>query len=402
MFLAGKAYLNILLVGNSFKGCFFDSNMKLRQKPDDFIVEEIASKELKEKGKIAIYDVTKTNLTTPFAAKILARYLGLVSKNVKFAGLKDRHAKTRQYFSAGTTRAKAGNFREKNIISKLVGFSGEELKTGDLIGNKFKIVVRDVKKIFKNKDIEIPNYFDSQRFGSLKGSSDFIARDIIKNNYESALKKVLTATNRHQKSNLRDLKKFISPNWGNWKACLQKAENLKLRETIEEAILSHLIRTNNDYKGAFNLITKSLRDLYFSAYQSYIWNECVKLLVKENSSESFQVKYEAGRLLFPKTWKNKLKFDKLEMVSPDLKVDEEKMKIISMVLRREGLKLEDLRIEDYFFKAHEREILIKPKNFSISELENDEVNAGKKKVTISFELSKGSYATIILKFIFEE
>ena len=223
------------MFGNSFKGHFFDCFMKLRQKPDDFIVDEIASKELKEKGKFAIYDVVKTGLTTPFAAKILARYIGLISKNVKFAGLKDRHAKTTQYFSACTTRAKAGNFREKNIISKLVGFSDEELKTGDLIGNKFKIVVRDVKKIFKNKDIEIPNYFDSQRFGSLKGSSDFIGRDIIKNNYESALKKVLTATNRHQKTNLRELKKFISPHWGNWKACLQKAENLKLREIVLKA-----------------------------------------------------------------------------------------------------------------------------------------------------------------------
>ena len=183
---------------------------------------------------------------------------------------------------------------------------------------------------------------------------------------------------------------------------MQKAENLKLRETVEEAILTHLLRTNNDYKGAFNLITKSLRDLYFSAYQSYIWNECIKLLVKENSSESFQVKYEAGRLLFPKTWKNKLKFDKFEMVAPGMQVDEGKMKIVNMVLRREGLKLEDLKIEDYFFKAHEREILVKPKNFLISELEDDDVNHGKKKVTISFELPKGSYATIVLKFIFEE
>ena len=90
------------------------------------------------------------------------------------------------------------------------------------------------------------------------------------------------------------------------------------------------------------------------------------------------------------------------MVAPGMQVDEGKMKIINMVLRREGLKLEDLKIEDYFFKAHEREILVKPKNFLISELEDDDVNHGKKKVTISFELPKGSYATIVLKFIFEE
>ncbi len=375
--------------------------MKLRQKPEDFTVEEITSKKLKEKGKIAIYNVIKTGLTTPFAAKILARYLNVSSKVVKSAGLKDRHAKTTQYFSAETYRAKAGNFKEKNITSELVGFSDEGLKTGDLVGNKFTIIVRDIKKAPTNKEIEIPNYFDSQRFGSLKGLNDFIAKDVIKNNYESALKKFITAVTRHQKSNLRELKKFISANWGNWRACLQKVDNLKLKGTQEEVILNHLLKAEKDFKGAFKLIPQSLRDMFFSAYQSYIWNECVKLLVKENSSETFQVKYEAGRLIFPRSWKN-LKFDKFEMVAPGMNVSEEKMKIINMVLRKEGLTLEDLKIEEYFFKAHEREILVKPKNFSISELEDDEVNRGKQKVTVSFELPKGSYATIILKFIFEE
>ena len=50
-----------------------------------------------------------------------------------------------------------------------------------------------------------------------------------------------------------------------------------------------------------------------------------------------------------------------------------------------------------FFSKGERKLLLFPQNLKAEAAEIDELNEGKRKITLSFELSKGSYATIIIK-----
>src|SRR3989338_7277845 len=206
--------------------------MKLRQIPDDFIVEELPSFNWKERGKYAIYRLEKTGMTTFAAEKVLANHLGVPFQKIGFAGLKDTHARTVQYFSADTADAKKGVFTERNVKSELAGFLDKQLRTGDLAGNRFTITVRDLSKkeadtAIANKDRllkGVPNYFDSQRFGSLKGVNGFIAKDILKGNYEAAVKKIITATTRHQKATIRNIRKFILQNWGKWDICFDEVK----------------------------------------------------------------------------------------------------------------------------------------------------------------------------------
>src|SRR3989344_4476683 len=196
--------------------------MKLRQKPDDFMVEEIPLHELKTEGKYAVYKLQKVGMTTFAAEKVLAVHCNVQFKHIGFAGLKDTHARTTQYFSVETKKPELGNFKERNVTSELVGFLDKPIKTGDLQGNKFIITVRDlrekdiglVEELVEQVSLGVPNYFDSQRFGSLKGVDGFIAKDVLKNDYESAVKKIITATTRHQKAVIRAMRKFISSNWG--------------------------------------------------------------------------------------------------------------------------------------------------------------------------------------------
>ncbi|MCX6706832.1 MAG: tRNA pseudouridine(13) synthase TruD [Candidatus Woesearchaeota archaeon] len=82
-------------------------------------------------------------------------------------------------------------------------------------------------------------------------------------------------------------------------------------------------------------------------------------------------------------------------------------KIVEMILTKEDLYLDDFQIKKEtgnFFKANNRPVIIRPAKFSISEPEVDELNnrPGKArfKITLSFELLKGSYATIVTKRLF--
>src|SRR5574341_2555049 len=118
--------------------------MKLRQKPDDFVVEEIPSLQWKQSGKYAVYKVSKVGMTTFAAEKVLATHCNVPFKKIGFAGLKDTHARTSQYFSLEAENPECGRFKEQNVTSELVGFLDEQLRTGDLKATKFIITVRDL------------------------------------------------------------------------------------------------------------------------------------------------------------------------------------------------------------------------------------------------------------------
>jgi len=96
---------------------------------------------------------------------------------VGYAGLKDRHAVTRQWFSLPINNKEPDlthlfNKDEFTLVEK--GFYGVKLKRGALGGNQFRLVIRNVKGI--KADIEqrleliknngVPNYFGQQRFGN--------------------------------------------------------------------------------------------------------------------------------------------------------------------------------------------------------------------------------------------
>ncbi len=383
--------------------------MKLRQKPDDFIVEEIPSREWKKSGKYPVYKVSKVGMTTFAAEKVLAQHCSVPFKKIGFAGLKDTHARTAQYFSAEIDNPDCGVFKERNVQSELVGFLDEPLRTGDLKGNKFMIVVRDlyedqVEKAKRNLSqvLEgVPNYFDSQRFGSLKGVQGFIAKDVLHGKYEQAVQKIVTATTRHQKAKIRAVRKFIKANWGEWSLCLDEVKKAGLERTVEGTVVRHLVEFPDDFRGAFERTFKGIREIFFSAYQSFIWNECVKKVVRQNSKEVFSVEYEAGKLVFPRKWNPDAKLSTFPLVAPDLKASEEHMKIIGDVLKMEGIQLPEFLTEQHIFVARERELVRKSEGLVVHPAEDDELNEHRKKVRIEFTLSKGSYATIILKALFE-
>lgn len=383
--------------------------MKLRQIPDDFIVEEIPLHTWKDKGAYAVYKVSKVGMTTFAAEKVLSKHCDVPFNKIGFAGLKDTHARTVQYFSVETNEPQKGVFKERNVQSELVGFLDAQLRTGDLKGNKFIITVRDLKE----KDIEtleknaeavskgIPNYFDSQRFGSLKGVTGFIAKDILLGNSEEAVKKVVTARNRHQKSTVRAVKHFIENNWGKWQECAKELENHKLERTADANIMRHLAANPTDFKGAFRKTFKGIRELFFSAYQSYLWNECVKILVRKNSKEVFSVEYEAGKLVFPRSWNPDAKLGTFPLLAPDMQITAELKPIIFEVLKKEGIQITDLFTDEHIYVARPREVILTPQNLEI-EAAQDERAAGKSKAILTFQLPKGAYATIITKALFEQ
>ena len=76
-----------------------DIKALLKAEPEDFMVEELISYPLSGEGEHLWCWVEKRQQNTDWVAGMLAKWAGTSKRNVGFAGQKDRHAVTRQWFS---------------------------------------------------------------------------------------------------------------------------------------------------------------------------------------------------------------------------------------------------------------------------------------------------------------
>lgn len=386
--------------------------MKVKQIPEDFEVEEIPSTHPKKTGPYTIFELKKKDMDLVQAKKTIAKKLKISYKEISHAGIKDKIAVTTQLISIKTKRTDRLDFQTPTLSIKKIGCSLKPLKSGDLKGNKFTLTLRDLSK----KDIEkiksnlenikssgIPNYFDSQRFGEDLSREGFIAKRLMKDDYETALKLYLTSEN-NRSSEKNEAHKFIYKNWNKWMKCLAHIQPFqKLNE--EKKIIYYLSKHPTNYLQSFRKINKLTQEILVSAYQSYIWNKCLSSILKEKIKELTPVDYTAGKLHFYKKI-NKEKLDELRelnlpMIAPNTKIKDNYVKLaIDKVLSKEGIKQEELKVKkmgNLFFKTRDRKLIILPQNLELTSEEKDDLNEGKEKLTIKFSLEKGSYATILIK-----
>ena len=147
-----------------------------KQSPRDFVVEENPLYEFSGEGEHLILHIRKKNLSTMEMISILARYMGIKNKEIGYAGLKDKHAMTKQYISVHKKYEEVLDSFEHDslkILSKT--YHNNKIRIGHLSSNRFYIRLKkvnptDSKKIdeaLKNiSEQGMPNFFGYQRFGT--------------------------------------------------------------------------------------------------------------------------------------------------------------------------------------------------------------------------------------------
>lgn len=154
---------------------------QLRVTPEDFQVREEMSFALDGAGEHVWLWVRKRNANTEWVAKRLAERAGVPSGAVSYAGLKDRHAVTEQWFSVHLP-GKAdpdwnANPHPDFTVLNAIRHS-RKLRRGALSGNAFRITVRDLNgdpdelatRLERIVGTGVPHYFGEQRFGREAGN----------------------------------------------------------------------------------------------------------------------------------------------------------------------------------------------------------------------------------------
>ncbi len=153
---------------------------QLRAIPEDFQVREMINFPLDGAGEHAWLWVRKCGANTDWVAKRLAERAGVAAGGVSYAGLKDRHAVTEQWFSVhlpGKADPDWTAIHPDFAVLEAVRHS-RKLRRGALSGNHFRITIRDLDgdpaelatQWQTIAAIGIPNYFGEQRFGREAGN----------------------------------------------------------------------------------------------------------------------------------------------------------------------------------------------------------------------------------------
>lgn len=149
---------------------------RLRSIPEDFKVYENLPFIPSGEGEHVFLQIEKTGENTEAIARQLARFAEVSQRDIGYAGLKDRHAVTTQWFSVWLPGKPEPDWSamETPFLKVLQNVRhSRKLKRGVLTGNRFQITIRDwqsdnnklIEQLTSIKNDGIANYFGEQRFG---------------------------------------------------------------------------------------------------------------------------------------------------------------------------------------------------------------------------------------------
>ena len=270
-------------------------NGTIKVEPSDFQVEEVTDLKLAENGRYIVIRVRKFNWDTLNFVRILSNALGISQKRIGFAGTKDKKAETIQYFTiyAGknpddvqSIEEKLKKVRIRDSQIEVLGRSNSHLQLGDLIGNNFRIKIRDVGdgellSIIQATTEElaekgIPNFFGLQRFGTIRYITHQVGKLILLGDFEEALWTYIARPFEGERDEVRQIREEL------WESRDVKFGLRELPKYLRyERLMLQKLREGKNEEEALLSLPKNLKMMFIHAYQSYLFNRLLSLRIQE-------------------------------------------------------------------------------------------------------------------------
>ena len=385
--------------------------MKLKQRPEDFSVTESWRFDQDPRGGWFVYLMDKQKLSTFEAVERICARAGVQPAEVSYCGLKDKQGRTTQLVAV---HRKPVELQDADLRLKPLGRTGGPLSAANTTSNRFAVTVRDLSEedvarlpaaVAEVQRIGVVDYFDSQRFGSLKHGQGFLVKDLMRGDAEAALRNHLARPSELDRTADARVKTFWKEHWGEW-----RLKNPYPGAERYAPVLRWLRLHPQDYLGAFLRTEPRWRALQVFAYQSWLWNEGVKQYLRDlvGVARLVSIRYQAGTLLFPRTLEpaqaRLLQRRTFPLLAPDSRFDDPAVEKAALsVLRREDMTLASLQVPgapQIHFDHEERPLLVVPGKLVVSEPSRDELNKERLRVNVAFTLPPGAYATLVVKRLF--
>jgi len=255
----------------------------LKASPDDFVVEEISQPPLPSAdGAYTIATIRVREWETNRLVRQLARSLHISRQRIGFAGTKDKRAVTTQLVSfKGVAPETLKSLGLKDVEILDLYESDHPLEIGDLVGNRFRIVVRGLSVPPEKAEVLVeetarqmraaggfPNFFGIQRFGSVRPITHVVGRHIVRGEFREAVDAYVANPMEGEGSESYEVRSALRST-GDVRAALRTYPK---SFTFEKAILNHLAIHPDDHVGALRQLPFNLLMMFVHGYQSYLFN----------------------------------------------------------------------------------------------------------------------------------
>ena len=364
---------------------------KIRVVPEDFEVsEKILEKtqnSINQDEGYAVYKLKKKKIDTNHALSDIFRKKGL---RLKSLGLKDAFAITEQFVCSGNKAKSIEDFFTEKYSLKKIGFLKKPLSKKDMIGNHFKIKISDCTDGLSSFDESnnVLNFYGYQRFGSKRPVTHLIGKAIIQRDFVKAVNLVLSFTSGYDSKENTEIRQKLADKQ-NYR---QYFEKIPKRMDVERIVLKQMIEYDDAFR-AIRAIPLSLRRFYIQAYQSFIFNK------------SLSAAFADGENLF-QSESGDICFDLKGIIGKFVNGLDQKLALPFV-----GYSYYKKTRFDYYISKIMRQEEVTPKDFFIKEMQEVSSEGGFRQAAINcydysshdniveFTLSRGSFATILLREI---
>jgi tRNA pseudouridine13 synthase len=377
----------------------------IKATPEDFVVEERADLPLRQHGGYRVYLLKKSHWNTLDLIHHLAKTLNQPADRFSYGGKKDKHGLTSQFITIMNARDFSTEGKGFSLESR--GFMDRPMGPDIIQGNAFTVTIRDLVDIGpletnleEVKKSGFPNFFDDQRFRSYDQEHGFFAEKVLKRHWNGALQVFLTSAGPDDSGSERERKAALFKNWKDWPLLLTLASG-----PLEMGIFGFLNGRPNDAGRALHQIPEEEVSMQYAAYQSHLWNELLRRLIKRKVRSPEEVPGREGGYLFWHDLSTEILvyLGSLEIPTAAAKMDfadDLTRSLLEDILKEKSLTLSLFRtkaLRKVYFRSFQRRALVIPKDLQALGVGNDELHPGKKKWTISFVLPRGSYGTMLIK-----
>ena len=379
--------IGILSYTTNFPGC----GGIIRKQKEDFNVSELITEKshsrICSESGFAVYKLQKNGIDTTHALSEIFRKHGIKLKSL---GLKDALAITEQFVFTTYRTDKHFEIDAQKYNLKKVGFTDKVLSKKEMIGNHFQIKIDGASNAlseFTEFD-KILNFYGYQRFGSRRPVTHLIGRSLIQKDFAGAVDLLLSFTSEYDKDENTKLRKLMDDK-------SKYPEALKIIPKgmdLEKIALKEMIEHGDPVK-ALRALPLSIRRFFVQAYQSYIFNQTLSMSLDAGeelfSPQSNDVCYDKHGEL------GKFENDPSQRLSIPFVGHSYYKKTRFNYYIEKILRDESITHKDFFSK--EIQEISGEGGFRNSSIKCDDYEV--KDNIVSFSLSRGSFATIVLREI---
>ncbi len=399
---------------------------KIRTINEDFYVEETPESEPSGNGPNTWFFIEKNGRDTLDVVLDVAREMHIDRKRMGFAGMKDKRAVTRQWLCVANSEVgDIEKLKHKLYNVKILKIIPNEkkLRIGQLIGNKFRLLIRDTKNPARDAQTAkevlselcqrgVLNYYGWQRFGKNRPNTHVVGKMLLENDLKKVVDTYIGNPYSKEPEHIKEVREMYDG--GKLEEALEAMpRSMRYERMMLKTLLKEMKRKKVDdvaslddssLKRVIGSLPKPLQRMFVHAYQSYLFNK----VVSERAMLGID-KYVEGDVLvdneehlvheFDDEIDERIKNFEFHPTAPlfGSKVPLAGGKLGEMeqkILDDEGVTLED-------FKVHKMPKLgshglRRSMRFKIWDVSAEATDEG---VLVEFSIPKGCYATAVLREI---